>query len=160
MAGGRIYTDITTVGDIDIHHVTSAPNRVLTARLGSLAVQNAAPFRTWQNVDGADGWRELNNILNRPYFNSARIIADTEVYVGDWSSNGGTPGTPNDTTGDGTIDFPYVTIARALQDIGTSNESNKDILLAPGTFDLPGEMGVECIPAADKRAIGLDPLRV
>ncbi len=138
MPGGRTYRTVVTVGDIDIYQVSASPSRVLTARLGSLAVQNVAPFRTWQNVDGATGWLELNNELNRPYLNIARLATDPDLYVGDWSANGGTPGTPSDITGDGTIDFPYTTIARALQDIGLSNEATKTILLAPGTFDLPG----------------------
>lgn len=134
----RIYTQVVTVGDIEIYHVSGNPTGVLQARIGSLAISNTVPVQTWQNVDGANGWFELNNTLNRPYLNSARIESDPNIYVGDWSSLGGTPGLPDDITGTGTINLPYATAERAIQDIGESNPATKTIWFAPGVFDLPG----------------------
>lgn len=71
----------------------------------------------------------------RPYSSPPTTLTDT--YVGDWSSDGGVPGLPDDTLGDGTINSPYATYIRALRTIGTNNGSTKNIRFAGGVHDLP-----------------------
>jgi len=56
MAGGRIFTDVTTVGDVEIYNVTSDPSGALQARVGSIAIQSSGGSRVWQNQDGATSW--------------------------------------------------------------------------------------------------------
>jgi hypothetical protein len=52
----RIYTNIVTVGNVDIYNVLADPNGVLQARIGSLAIRSAGSPITYQNIDGATTW--------------------------------------------------------------------------------------------------------
>lgn len=57
MPGGRIFTDVVTVGDIEVYNVTANPNGVLPARIGSWAFRSdAGNVGAWQNTDGATSW--------------------------------------------------------------------------------------------------------
>ncbi len=59
MAQGRIYTQVITVGDVEIYQVTGAPSGTLQARNGSLAIDNSSPPTMWQNIDGVTSWEVL-----------------------------------------------------------------------------------------------------
>jgi len=54
--GGRSYSSILTVGDIDIYQVSANPNGTLPGRAGSMAVRNGVTPRYYQNTDGAMAW--------------------------------------------------------------------------------------------------------
>ncbi len=61
MAGGRIYVDQVTIGDVDLFKVIANPDGVLTARKGSMAFLNAGSVTAsvFINLDGATAWRNL-----------------------------------------------------------------------------------------------------
>lgn len=60
MSGGRVYTDVVTVGDVDLYNVISNPNGVLPARIGSWAFRSdAGNVSAWQNQDGAVLWTQF-----------------------------------------------------------------------------------------------------
>jgi hypothetical protein len=81
MAGGRIYTDIVTVGSIEIYQVSSDPNGVLSARRGSLAVDNSVSPKVWQNTDGATSWQDVSSSTTVLSINSSTILAPGTNYV-------------------------------------------------------------------------------
>ncbi len=55
--GGRVYTDVVTIGNVSIYNVVVDPNGVLSAPLGSLAIQDTAGDpTTWQNTNGGTAW--------------------------------------------------------------------------------------------------------
>jgi len=69
---GRIYTDIVTVGAIEIYQVTVDPNGVLSARIGSLAVRNTGLVQVWQNTNGLTAWA---------LFGGGSVSTDTSKWV-------------------------------------------------------------------------------
>jgi hypothetical protein len=81
MPGGRIYTDVVTLGDIDIFKVTSNPDGVLTARKGSLAFLTTGPATStsWLNIDGATGWRDMT-AARGPILQGSSVISTTLPY--------------------------------------------------------------------------------
>lgn len=61
MGGGRIYTDMVTIGDISVFDVVADPNGVITATQGSLAsLRVGAASTVYINMDGAVLWRDLS----------------------------------------------------------------------------------------------------
>ena len=56
MTQGRIYTQIITIGNVEIYSVTGTPNGILDARNGSLAIDNSSPPTIWQNIGGTTSW--------------------------------------------------------------------------------------------------------
>jgi len=56
---GRIYTNVVTVGSINIYNVVADPSGVLTAPIGSLAIRSDTAV-TYQNTDGGTTWVSLS----------------------------------------------------------------------------------------------------
>lgn len=56
MAGGRIYSDVITVGDTSVYSGSSSPDGSQSATRGSLFADDRSPPQLWQNTDGASAW--------------------------------------------------------------------------------------------------------
>lgn len=61
MSGGRFYTDMVTIGDINVFDVVVDPNGVISAPQGSLAsLRVGAASTVYINMDGNVLWRDLS----------------------------------------------------------------------------------------------------
>lgn len=61
---GRIYTNIVTIGSINIYNVVVDPNGILNAPIGSLAVRSSAGAAvTYQNQDGGSTWIQIGSTV-------------------------------------------------------------------------------------------------
>ena len=109
---------------------------VVASASGATITGDHAAF---ENPTTLQEWIDFADPLWRPEYNAPSVhgALGGNIYVGDWSAHGGTPGTPSDTTGNGSINTPFATIPRALQLVGVTNAVNANIRLAPGTFDAP-----------------------
>jgi hypothetical protein len=86
--GARIYTDVVSVGGINIYNVTSGPNGVLAAPVGSLAVQNSGQnIDTWQNTDGGTAW---SLVSERPTRDTIGLATSLSTYATIAPGPGGT----------------------------------------------------------------------
>jgi len=71
---GRIYTEIVSVGNINIYQVSSDPNGALFAPIGSLAIRSdTADF--FQNTDGFSTWTSAGGVVPTTY----AALTDTDV---------------------------------------------------------------------------------
>lgn len=90
------------------------------------------------NPSDSTGLADYLEATNRPYETAPQVhtTLGSEIYIGDWSGLGGT-NPPSDTSGDGTIDDPFATIAKALQLVGIANEPLVELFLAPDVLAMP-----------------------
>lgn len=75
--------------------------------------------------------------------------ASQDIYVGDWSAQGGSPGTPSDSNDGLTPNFPVATITKARElraVISRGRNAWSRIQYAAGPFTLPGNMGLAAGP--------------
>jgi hypothetical protein len=81
----RIYTSVVNVGGIAIYNVTSDPNGVLVAPLGSLAVRSdLAPGDVYQNSDGGTTWISIKGggtVVSAPVFPLGETMATTDSPI-------------------------------------------------------------------------------
>jgi hypothetical protein len=109
MAGGRIYTDIVTVGLIDIFDVTSNPNGALVGRKGSLAVlRTGATPTVFINEDGNVAWRDLS-ATTTPGIPVTKLVAGENLLVGDACVIEGSSGEAFKASADTTVNRRLVT---------------------------------------------------
>jgi len=77
--GGRIYTDIVSIGAINVYEVVVDPNGLLDAPYGSIAILHPAPPispTTFENVGGTV-W------LNTKPYKTRRVVAGIHVVAVD-----------------------------------------------------------------------------
>jgi len=79
---GRIYTNVVTIGNINVYQVSSDPNGVLFAPIGSLAVrsdlsglfQNQDGLGSWSQISGSLPPVELKSLAQDPSATEARVL--------------------------------------------------------------------------------------